>query len=99
MEIDVREIALAFDGAVEQPHHGFPSFRVKNRIFATLPEPDTLRIMLDEFGIRTAVLEYPEFCSELYWGRRLACVEIDVSVAEEIVVRGLLEDAWALKAA
>lgn len=39
---------------MEQDHHGFPSFRVNGRIFATLPRPDRLRAMLDEPGIRTA---------------------------------------------
>src|SRR5580704_10418355 len=34
-----RQIALALPGAVEQDHHGRPSFRANNRIFATLWEP------------------------------------------------------------
>ena len=34
-----RQIALALPGAVEQDHHGRPSFRANDRIFATLWEP------------------------------------------------------------
>ncbi len=34
-----RQIALSLPGAVEQDHLGRPSFRAKNRIFATLWEP------------------------------------------------------------
>ena len=41
-----RQLALALPEAVEQDHHGFPSFRVAGRIFATLPSPDRLRAML-----------------------------------------------------
>jgi hypothetical protein len=31
-----RQIALALPGSEEKPHFGIPSFRVKNKIFATL---------------------------------------------------------------
>ncbi len=31
-----RKIALSMPKAEEHPHHGHPSFRVKNKIFATL---------------------------------------------------------------
>lgn len=89
-----RRLALALPGAIEQDHHGFPSFRVEGRIFATLPEPGRLRAMLDEPGICTAVAEHPETCSKLYWGKRLACVEIDLARAEAALVRDLLTDAW-----
>jgi hypothetical protein len=34
-----RKIALSLPGAVELDHHGRPSFRANNRIFATLWEP------------------------------------------------------------
>jgi hypothetical protein len=39
-DLDIaRKIALSLPGAVEQDHHGRPSFRANNRIFATLWEP------------------------------------------------------------
>ena len=34
-----RQLALSLHGAIEQDHHGRPSFRANNRIFATLWEP------------------------------------------------------------
>jgi len=34
-----RQIALSLPGAIEQDHHGRPSFRANNHIFATLWEP------------------------------------------------------------
>jgi hypothetical protein len=34
-----RQLALALPGAIEQDHHGRPSFRANSRIFATLWEP------------------------------------------------------------
>lgn len=90
---DVRRLALALPGAVEQDHHGFPSFRVGGRIFATLPDETTLRAMLEEDGIRTAVHDAPGVCSECWWGKRLAAVAVDLAAADEALVVRLLDEA------
>ena len=37
---EARSLALSFEGAVEQDHHGRPSFRVGGKIFATLWSED-----------------------------------------------------------
>jgi hypothetical protein len=95
----VRRLALALPEAVEQDHHGFPSFRISGRIFATLPKPDRLRAMLDEHGIRSAAANWPASCREFYWGKRLSCVEIDLAKCDETLVRTLLEEAWEHKKA
>ena len=54
----VRAAALAFPGATERDHHGFPSFRTARRVFATMPDDEQLRVMLDEEDIRAAVAEW-----------------------------------------
>jgi SAM-dependent methyltransferase len=94
----VRELALALPEAVEQGHHGRPSFRVAGRIFATLWDPDHVNVMLDEGGIHTAVESWPGTCRELWWGKRLAAAQVDLSAADEGVVRELLTDAWERRA-
>jgi hypothetical protein len=96
---DVRRLALALPGAEERDHHGFPSFRVGGRIFATLPDAGTLRAMLDEGGIRTAIHDAPSVCSEQWWGKRLAAVAVDLAAADEALVARLLEEAHEGKAA
>lgn len=90
----VRRLALDLPGATEQDHHGFPSYRVGGRIFATLPSPDRLRTMPAEPAIRAAAAEHPGVCAEFFWGKRLACVETDLTLATEDLVRELLGDAW-----
>jgi hypothetical protein len=94
---DARRIALALPDTVEQDHHGRPSFRVRKRIFATLWDPVHMNVMLDEPGILTAVAEHPHLCEEVYWGKRLAAVRIDLNRADENLVQELLEDAWESK--
>ena len=91
---DVRSVALGLEGAVEAPHHGFPSFRTKKRIFATLPDDEHVNVMLDEGDIRAAVAEWPDFCAEQWWGKTLAAVRVTLSAADSDIVAELVQDAW-----
>jgi hypothetical protein len=90
--------ALSLPEAVEQDHHGLASFRVRGKIFATVPDEDHLRVMADEGEIRAAVAEDPAAFAELWWGSRLSCVVVDLRVAPGDQVRELLTDAWRRKA-
>lgn len=63
---EARRLALALPEAVEQDHHGKPSFRVAGKIFATLWGENQMNVMLDEAGILTAVQAMPAACSELW---------------------------------
>jgi hypothetical protein len=89
-----RRIALALPEAAEQDHHGRPSFRVGGRIFATLWDERHANVMLDEPGILTAAQAHPGVCSELWWGKRLSAVKVDLDHANESVAAELLADAW-----
>ncbi|HVA02557.1 MAG TPA: MmcQ/YjbR family DNA-binding protein [Acidimicrobiales bacterium] len=93
-----RKLALALPEATEQDHHDMSSFRVKGKIFATVPDDSHLRIMVDEGEIRAAVAEDPDVCQEFYWGKRLACVVVDLKRAKVTLVKDLLTDAWIRKA-
>jgi hypothetical protein len=94
----VRRVALGFADTVERDHHGFPSFRGGKRIFATLPDPDHLHVMLDEEDIRAAVAEWPGWCEEKWWGKKLAALRVTLPDADPAIVAELLEDAWRQRA-
>lgn len=94
----VRKLALALPEAAEQDHHGRPSFRVGGKIFATLWDLDHVNLMLDEDGIRTTVEQDPRVCEDVWWGRRLAAVRLDLRGADAGALAELLEDAWEGKA-
>jgi hypothetical protein len=93
-----RRLAIAHREALEQDHHGRPSFRVAGRIFATLWDPEHMNVMLDEGGIRTAVQAAPQICEEVWWGKRLSAVRVDLRLADEELLAELLADAWERKA-
>lgn len=94
----VRELALALPEAVEQDHHGRPSFRVAGRIFATLWDEGHMNVMLDAPGILTAVQARPDACTPVHWGKRLAAVHVELAAADEALVRELLADGWEHRA-
>lgn len=93
-----RELALALPEAVEQDHHGRPSFRVGGKIFATQWDDEHMNVMLDEDGIRTALDDQPAACEEVWWGKRLAAVRVDLRRIDRETLASLLTDGWEGKA-
>jgi hypothetical protein len=95
---EARRLALALPEAVEQDHHGRPSFRVGGKIFATLWDEEHMNVMLDEGGIRTAVHHDPETCEEVWWGKKLAAVRVTLPRVRPKALAQLLTEAWELRA-
>jgi hypothetical protein len=93
-----RRMALALAEAVEQDHHGRPSFRVAGKIFATLWDERHMNVMLDEPGTRTAVQQMPHVCSEVWWGKRLAATRVALDRVDPDALAEMLADAWEGKA-
>ena len=93
-----RQLALALPEAVEQDHHGRPSFRVAGKIFATLRDEDHMNVMLDEGGILTAVRGDHETYEEVWWGKRVTAVRVNLRRADAQMLADLLSDAWEGKA-
>jgi hypothetical protein len=66
---EARRLALRLPEAVEQDHHGRPSFRVGGKILATQWDDGHMNLMLDQDAIRTAIHDYAEACEEVWWGK------------------------------
>jgi hypothetical protein len=95
---EARRLALALPEAVEQDHHGRPSFRVAGKIFATLWDEEHMNVMLDEGGILTAVHQDPKTYEEVWWGKKLAAVRVALRRARSKALAELLAEAWELRA-
>lgn len=91
-----RQIALALPEVVEQDHHGFPSFRVAGKIFATHPDAQHFNVMLDD-GATHAAVSTDSGCEELWWGKRLRGVRVDLAHVSPGLFEDLLGDAWRRK--
>jgi hypothetical protein len=95
----VRRWALSLPEATEEPHFDMSSFRVRGKIFATIaPEETTLHLFVDEPEIRASVAAYPAAFDELWWGKKLRGVRVNLRAAGEAEVFELLEEAWRRKA-
>jgi hypothetical protein len=95
---EARRLALALPESAEQDHHGFPSFRIRGRIFATLPDDTTLRVFVDEDAVEEAVAAAPEQCSVLRWGAKVSGVAVHLPAADPDTVADLLADSWRRRA-
>ena len=93
----VRLFALSLPEAVEAPHHEASSFRVRGKIFATVP-PDGahLHVFVDQHDREAALAA--GVGEPLRWGAKVVGVRIALAQARGPVVRGLLHAAWAAKA-
>ena len=91
-----RELALALPEAVEQDHHGRPSFRVGGRIFATLhPDLEWGMVKLTPEQQKLFVRSEPQAFQPIKggWGKRGA-TQVILETATEPSVRQALEAAW-----
>ena len=95
---EARALALSFHGAVEQDHHGRPSFRVNGKIFATLWSEEQLNVMLPGERIEQVVAEEPARCEPVWWGKRLSAVRVALPAADAELVERLLAEAWQRRA-
>ena len=94
-----RAFALSLPGASEEPHFEMTSFRVRGKIFATVPPGgEYLHVFVDEGEIRAAVAENPAAFEPLLWGKRVRGVRVRIAAAPDERVAELLEESWRRKA-
>jgi hypothetical protein len=91
-------MALALPNSVEIDHHGIPSYRVNEKIFSTLWDPQHVNIMLDPLRIEVIAQNNPDSCKQVFWGGRPACVQVDLKKADKTFIKELLKEAWERKA-
>ena len=95
----VRKLALAFPEATEQPHHDMTSFRVRGKIFATMPpEGGRLHVFLSEPAVASYCAEFPAAVEELWWGKNLSGCRVLLRSADRALVREMLAESWRRRA-
>ena len=94
-----RRIALSLPEVTEEPHHELTSFRIRRKIFATVP-PDGkhLHVFVDEHQREAFVAMEPAAFEKLWWGSKVVGVRIVLAKARSADVSALLHSAWYRKA-
>lgn len=91
---DFRRIALEFPEAVESAHMGHADFRVRSRIFATLPDDATGMVKLAPEQQELFMRVDPAFTpAKGAWGRQ-GYTLVRLAAAREDLVRDALTAAW-----
>ncbi|MBL8289840.1 MAG: MmcQ/YjbR family DNA-binding protein [Rubrivivax sp.] len=97
---EVRRVALALPETTEEPHHHFGSFRVRGKIFATIPPGgNLLHIFLPEQARELALAMDPQFLEPVRWGSKVLGVRANLAAARKATVLALVRKAYEYKAA
>lgn len=95
----VRNFALALPEVTEEPHHNFGSFRVRGKIFVTVPpEQEHIHVFVSEQQREQALAMYPAFAEKLLWGGKVVGIRVTLALAPSSVVKSLVRQAWENKA-
>lgn len=96
---DLRAYALSLPEVSEEPHHTYGSFRVRGKIFATVPPGEEfVHVFVDDERRALALAMNPKAYEDLRWGKRIVGLRILLSEADLADVEDLLDSAWRLKA-
>src|SRR3954471_23363593 len=94
---DARKFALSLPETTEQPHFEAASFRVRGRIFATVPPGGKqLRIFVEQHEAEALLAEDATTFEPVIWGKRAVpgAVCVNLRTASPSQVRELLQEAW-----
>jgi hypothetical protein len=90
-----RRLALALPEAEEKSHFGKADFRVRNRIFATVPDVETAVVKLtsEQQEIMTGAEPAVFSAVKSGWGRQ-GWTTLALVKADEATLRSVLQMAW-----
>lgn len=95
----VRTYALSLAGVTEQPHHEYSSFRVRGKIFVTVPpKEDVIHVFVDEEDRERALAMYPQWAEKLMWGGKARGLRITLAAAPAAAVKALVRQACDARA-
>lgn len=96
---EARRLALSLPEVSEEPHFHLSSFRVKGKIFATVPPDGSyLNVFVDDPQREMMIAVDPEAYEKLWWGKKVAGLRVKLSAAEAKDIEELLRMAWQRKA-
>lgn len=96
---ELRRFALGLPEVTEQPHFHYWSFRVRGKIFVTVPPPNThIHVFVDDEERERALIVAPEAVKKLWWGKKLVGVRVQLRAASSALIRQLVRNAWRRKA-
>jgi len=97
--VEVRRYAMQLGEVTEEPHHTFSSFRVRGKIFVTIPpEEQHIHVFPTEADREQALAMHPDFTEKLLWGGKVVGVRVTLATASATAVKSMVLAAWQHKA-
>ena len=92
---EARALALSLPGAEASSHFDTPDFRVRGKIFATLPGPDRMVVRIDPPSQAVLLAAEPATFSPCpgAWGMKGWTI-VQLGSVDPDVLRDLLADSW-----
>lgn len=94
-----RQFALSLPGVTEEPHFDMTSFRVRGKIFVTVPPGQTrLHVFVDPLEVGGYVAQDPAAFEPLRWGERIRGLRVNLAAVSSPGLAEIIEEAWRRKA-
>jgi YjbR len=91
----VRTHAMSLEAVTEAPHHDYSSFRVRGKIFVTVPPAEeVIHVFVEEEDREPALALYPQFMEKLLWGGKAVGLRIALASANPGAVKALVSKAY-----
>ena len=89
---------MSLNDVTEEPHHEYSSFRVRGKIFVTVPpQEDAIHVFLTEGDRERALATYPDWTEKLVWGGKVRGLRIILCQAAPAAVKGLVSKAYEVQ--
>jgi hypothetical protein len=91
----IRKHALALEAVTEEPHHDYSSFRVRGKIFVTVPpHEEFIHVFVGEEDRERYLALHPEYTEKLFWGGKALGLRVRLDGATPSVVNAMVRKAY-----
>jgi hypothetical protein len=89
---------MSLEAVTEEPHHDYSSFRVRGKIFVTVPPAEeVIHVFVGEEDREQAIALYPDFVDKLLWGGKVVGLRIALAAADPNAVKALVSKAYEVR--
>jgi hypothetical protein len=86
---------MSLEAVTEEPHHDYSSFRVRGKIFVTVPPAeDVIHVFVGEEDRELALTLHSDFMEKLLWGGKVVGLRIALPAAKSGAVKTLVSRAY-----
>lgn len=91
----IRKYAMSMEAVTEEPHHDYSSFRVRGKIFVTIPPGNEfIHVFVGEDVREIALAMHPDSTKKLMWGSKALGLRINLASSQPAMVKSLVAKAY-----